>query len=90
MYFYHKFRKSSDINALNHHAIAIIQQKHKHISTLMKVLKKLKADELERLCHLIEEDYEYNKLDRSILLDFLNMGKSVNTSAVNCWAVLTR
>lgn len=41
----------------------------------MKIVKNLKNDELERLCMLIEEDYEYDKLDRSILMDFLSMGE---------------
>lgn len=41
----------------------------------MKIVKKLKTDELERLCRLIEEDYEYDKLDRSILMEFLSMGE---------------
>ena len=41
----------------------------------MKIVKNLKNDELERLCVLIEDDYEYDKLDRSILMDFLSMGE---------------
>ena len=41
----------------------------------MKFLKKLKDHELERLCSLIEDDYQYDKLDRNVLMEFLRMGE---------------
>lgn len=41
----------------------------------MKFLKKIKEEELDRLCRLIEVDYEYDKLDREVLMEFLRKGE---------------
>ena len=41
----------------------------------MKILKKLKENELESLCALIENDYQYDRLDRETMKEFLRRGE---------------